>query len=210
LFAGDKAVVVCAGMGKEAARRATEAVLQRIRPELIVSAGFARVLTSDQRVAEIVVPAEVFEVATKESFPTLFGSGQLWTSFQVVEDSSPPAGIKLFDCRGVDMEAAGVAEVAAAHGVPFIAVKSISDEAHFKMPPVAQFIRPDGGFQTAAFLFHVGMRPRTWPGVVALAINSNLAAEKLCGALRSLIDSRTIQGFDLNVELARVGAEVAH
>ena len=107
------------------------------------------------------------------------------------------------------MEAAGVAEAAAAHNVPFVAIKSISDEAQFKMPPVGKFISADGAFRTAAFAMHVALRPRTWGAVAALAANSSLAAEKLCTALRSLIEYKTVQGYDLQVELAKIGVEVA-
>ena len=204
LYTSDSAAAVCAGMGAGAARRATEAVLARMTPSLVISAGFARALISDLRVGDIVIPAEVVDLEKKKSFPTLFGAGQLWTSSQVVENSAPPEGLQLGECKGVDMEAAGVAEVAAARGLPFVAIKAISDEADFKMPPVGAFIREDGGFRTAAFLLHISVRPRTWQSVAALAINSSLAAEKLCRALQSFIEHQTFQGYDLNRELARL------
>ena len=204
LYTSEKAVVVCGGMGAEAARRATQALLSRTKPSILVSAGFARALWSDLRVGDIVIPAEVYHVARKQSYPTLFGEGQLWTSPMVVESPEVPAGFKLGQCKGVDMEAAAVAEVATGVGIPFVAVKAVSDEALFRMPPMNEFIDRDGGFRTGAFLLHVLFRPRTWRSVVALAHNSSQAASKLCGALRSLIEHQTVQGYDLNVELAKV------
>jgi adenosylhomocysteine nucleosidase len=204
LYTTESAAVVCGGMGFEAARSATEAMLERIAPALLISAGFARAMISDLRVGDIVIPAEVFDMAKKKSFPSLFGTGQLWTSSQVIENSASPTGLPLGECKAMDMEAAGVADAAKAHDIPFIAVKAISDEAHFKMPPLGAFIRADGGFRTARFLLHIAVRPGTWRPVAALAINSNLAAGKLCRALESLIEYGTFQGYDLNVELTRV------
>ena len=204
LHSSEKAVVVCAGMGAAAARRAAGALLERITPSLIISAGFARALVSDLHVGDVIIPAEVLGIATKKSYATLFGAGQLWTSDKVVENSDVPSELRLFEGKGVDMEAAGVAEVAAERRIPFIAVKAISDELTFVMPPVGRFIRQDGGFRTAPFLRYVSVRPKIWRSVVALAINSSTAATRLCSALGSLVEHRTVQGYDLNVELARL------
>ena len=61
----------------------------------------------------------------------------------------------------VDMEAAAVAQVARERGLEFAAVKSISDEADFEMPPMNRFI-DDGKFDTRRFLVYVALHPRWW------------------------------------------------
>ena len=49
------------------------------------------------------------------------------------------------------MEAAAVAAVAQERGIEFAAVKAISDELDFVMPPVGRFVDADGKFETARF-----------------------------------------------------------
>ena len=46
------------------------------------------------------------------------------------------------------MEAAAVAKGAEARGLPFAAVKVISDELAFPMPPMERFVAGDGSFQS--------------------------------------------------------------
>ena len=48
----------------------------------------------------------------------------------------------------VDMEGAAVAQVAKEHGLEFAAVKAISDDADFPMPPLNRFIDENGKFAT--------------------------------------------------------------
>ncbi len=62
----------------------------------------------------------------------------------------------------VDMEAAAVAQVAEARGLKFAALKAISDEAAFVMPPLDRFIDENGRFATGSFLMYVALRPRWW------------------------------------------------
>src|SRR5258707_6852349 len=65
----------------------------------------------------------------------------------------------LFRSSIVDMEAAAVAQGAETRGVSFGALKVVSDEAAFAMPPVHGFVAPDGKFRTASFAAHVAIRP---------------------------------------------------
>jgi adenosylhomocysteine nucleosidase len=89
-----------------------------------------------------------------------------------------------FAAQAVDMEAAAVAEVAREHGLEFRAVKAISEDAGFPLPPLGRFLREDGGFYTLAFVAHVLARPRLWRAVGELRRNTGLAAAALRGGLR--------------------------
>ena len=51
----------------------------------------------------------------------------------------------------VDMEAAAVAQVAKERALEFAAMKAISDDAEFAMPPLTRFIDENGKFATGAF-----------------------------------------------------------
>jgi adenosylhomocysteine nucleosidase len=87
----------------------------------------------------------------------------------------------------VDMEAAAVARVAEQHGIAFKAVKAISDELQFPMPPVSGFVTPQGRLRTAAFAGHVAVRPKWWLPTLRLAVNGRLASKNLSAALEHLI-----------------------
>ncbi len=55
------AVVVCGGIGPEAARRAAEAAVVKYSPEVIISAGIAGALVPELRVGETIFPALIID-----------------------------------------------------------------------------------------------------------------------------------------------------
>jgi hypothetical protein len=89
------------------------------------------------------------------------------------------------------MEAAAVAAVAYERGIEFAAIKSISDELDFAMPPVAEFVDQSGRFETVRFAAYIALRPRWWSAVRHLNANSHIAALNLSEALKHLIDQRS-------------------
>ena len=98
---------------------------------------------------------------------------------------------KSYGAQAVDMEAAAVARAAQVHGLPFIAIKSISDEYNFDLPDMSPFIR-DGKFQTPRFAGHLALRPWLWLSVYRLARNTRIASENLCAWLRESALTNTI------------------
>src|SRR5579864_8592098 len=60
-FEKDNAVVICGGVGAEAARRAAEAVISVYMPVVVYSVGFAGALQSSLRVGDIVVARRVVD-----------------------------------------------------------------------------------------------------------------------------------------------------
>ena len=58
-FESNHLVLVCGGIGSEAARRAAEAVIAIYAPELIISAGFAGALDRSLRVGDSFVPRHI-------------------------------------------------------------------------------------------------------------------------------------------------------
>jgi adenosylhomocysteine nucleosidase len=76
----------------------------------------------------------------------------------------------------VDMEAAGVARLAAMRGIPFYCVKGVSDGLHDKLPDFNRFISTGGQFQLVRFVLFVLIRPWHWPGLMRMGENSRKAA----------------------------------
>src|SRR5216684_1858067 len=60
-YEGEHAVVVCGGIGAEAARQAADAAIAHYSPELIISAGIAGALVSDLHVGDTIFPTTVID-----------------------------------------------------------------------------------------------------------------------------------------------------
>jgi adenosylhomocysteine nucleosidase len=177
-------VLVCGGIGAEAARRAAEAVIAIYAPALIYSAGFAGALDPGLKVGDIVQPQRVVNAGDGSRIDLGRGEGTL-VSFGSV--ATPEQKVKLRDSFGalaVDMEAAAVARAAEARGVRFAVVKVISDEFDFDLPSTERFVDGNGKFLEMRFAWFAAARPRLWLQVARLARNSNRAARVLCDWLR--------------------------
>ena len=184
-FESGNAVVVCGGMGFEAARRATEAIVALYRPSIILSVGFAGALEKKLRVGDLIQPRYVVDARDGSRTDTGSGTGVLISSPAVADAEQKSKLAKSYGAQAVDMEAAAVAKGAEARGLRFAAIKAISDEVGFAMPPMDRFIAADGGFRARSFAFYAASRPFIWPDVLRLAQNSAKAARALSAMLQS-------------------------
>jgi adenosylhomocysteine nucleosidase len=179
-FESEHYVAVCGGVGPEAARRAAEAVVSLYRPSLVQSVGFAGALDNTLQVGHVLEVRHVIDASDGSSTDTGSGSGVL-VSFSSVAGQKQKAKLaKAYRAQAVDMEAAAVARSAEAHGLRFAAIKVISDEAGFPMPPMARFVHADGSFQAGSFAMYTALRPWLWGTVFRLARNSAKASQLLC------------------------------
>jgi adenosylhomocysteine nucleosidase len=179
-FENERAVLVCGGMGQEAARRATEAIINLYAPVLVQSAGFAGALDPTLKVGTVLTPICVIDA--KDGSRIEAGVGY-WVLVSVDQPASVKQKAKLaqaYWAHAVDMEAAAVARAAQAHDITFVGLKVISDEADFEIPPMERFIGRDGQLRTAPFLAYVAVRPWLWLRIFQLASNSSTAAAALC------------------------------
>jgi adenosylhomocysteine nucleosidase len=189
-------VLVCGGIGAEAARRAAEAVIAIFAPKMVYSAGFAGALDRGLKVGDIVQPRRVVNAGDGSSVDLYRGKPDrgnpdcgdgVLVSFGAV--ASPAQKAKLRDSFGaqvVDMEAAAVARAAEARGVEFAVVKVISDEFDFSFPSMERFVDSNGRFLERRFAWFAAVRPWLWPQVARLARNSNRASRALCDWLRKM------------------------
>jgi adenosylhomocysteine nucleosidase len=184
-FESERMVVVCAGMGAEFARRATEAIIQLYRPELLISTGFAGATTRDLKVGAVVVPRRIIDISDGSRFDLAAGEGVL-VSFNAVAHREQKMGLaKAYGAVAVDMEAAAAARGAEARGIPFRAVKGISDELDFQLPPLNRFIGADGQFAYLRLAIFAIFRPWLWMSFIVLGLNSWKASQALCRSLAS-------------------------
>lgn len=185
-FEKDEFVLVCGGIGAEAARRAAEAVIAIYTPKVIYSVGFAGALDPNLKVGSIIRPRQVVNAGDGSSLNLNCGEGVL-VSFGSVASPEQKASLRdSFQAQAVDMEAAAVARAAEVRGVEFAVVKVTSDEFDFRFPSTERFVDSNGQFLEGRFAWFAAWRPWLWPRVLQLARNSNRASRALCDWLRKI------------------------
>jgi hypothetical protein len=171
------------GMGYRSAAAAAERILRR-RPALLVSTGFCGALAPDLRAGDVVVATEVLDVASGERLPVSAEATAAVPGRRGVIATSPhpltdPASRRDVPGAAVDMESAALARAAAAAGVPFAAVRAVSDAVGDRVPPALAALGDAPPLRAATRL-----RPRDVPALLGLARGALLAARSLRGAVR--------------------------
>ena len=188
LFELPKALVAVGGIGEKCARHAAEVVIEHAQPRLLVSAGMAGAISPQLKVGDVGRIREVVDVASGDHYLTRGGEWVLATSQDVSDATEKQSLLTKYHADVVDMEGAAVAQVAKERGLEFAAVKAISDDASFVMPPMNLFIDSKGRFQTRQFLFYVALHPKWWAALGKIRKNSSIASVNLCSAVAHLTE----------------------
>src|SRR5260370_10672455 len=159
LFEDGQAVLICAGIGPEAARRATEAVIQEVHRVRVISVGFAGALDGSLQVGQVLEPRTVINAADGVRREVGSGEGILVSSSTAAGKEQKIRLTKAYGASAVDMEAAAVAQGAQARGVEFGALKAISDAADSRLPAMDRFVAEDGRFRSVRGSCHVALPP---------------------------------------------------
>jgi len=186
-----EAVVVCGGIGPEAARRAAEAVIVLYSPDVLYSVGYAGALDPTLKVADVLTPAHVINGSDGSRVDVSKGQGTLLSLTAVASIAQKSRLRESYGAQAIDMEASAVARAAEARGVGFRAIKVISDEFNFELPTDGRFVDAEGRFHQGRFALHVLVRPWLWLPLVHLASNSAHATRALCSELRDILAEAT-------------------
>jgi hypothetical protein len=193
IFENEHAIVACGGIGGISARIATDAVWRHTNGSIamFVSAGLAGALVPELKVGDIFEPASIVGDSDNNTIETARGKGKLVSAGAIAGIEHKRIFASNYQAQAVDMEAFAVADVARVYNVPCIAVKVISDEYDFPMPPMGRFVGDSGEFKTASFVGYTAVRPWLWPTVIKLGTNSSLAIDRLCEALENRIEQHS-------------------
>jgi adenosylhomocysteine nucleosidase len=192
-FETDCCVAVCGGIGQEAARRATAAIIALTRPTRILSVGFAGALQENLKVGQVFEIRQLIDARDGSRNEIGLGDGVLISFASVAGEEQKKKLGTAYQAQVVDMEAAGVARAADAAGIQFGAVKVVSDELGFPMLPMDRFIDPNGGFHSGRFAVYAAVRPWLWGRVFQLARDSSRAAQFLSRYLQKQINVASLQ-----------------
>jgi adenosylhomocysteine nucleosidase len=132
------------------------------------------------------------EVGHPESSQVGHPSVLLVTSSKVADHAEKQRLAASYGAGLVDMEAAAVARLAEARGIPFACCKGVSDGFTDQLPDFNRFISENGKFQLFRFIVFVLVRPSHWPALIRMGENSKKAAQ---GIGESLLDILDEEGF---------------
>jgi adenosylhomocysteine nucleosidase len=166
-------IAAFAGIGEVAAQRALAEVERNGPVDAVISTGWAGALSEEFEVGRAYGVSGVACARTGERFPaaTPGAACLLVTSDRVAGREEKRRLREAFGAGLVDMEAAGLARLAAERRIPFHCVKGVSDGPADRLPDLNAFIAADGRFQVIRFAFFAVLRPWHWPALARLREN---------------------------------------
>lgn len=199
---GHDIVLIESGMGMLNAGWAATALAAE-QPDLMISAGFGGAVLPGLSVGDAVVAEQVlhwdgggFEEVVIGFYGRNAVAAELslsrgaFITCDIIQDKRSLASLLPTGTANplLEMESAAIARVAAAHGIPFLGVRTISDPWDEELDfTIDEFCDDTMRIRPAKVLATILNRPRIIPQLIRLARNSRLAAAGLATALRRLL-----------------------
>ena len=196
----DGTLVAVSGMGSAAAVGAAGALVDAGATAL-VSWGLAGGLDPGLQAGTICLPSMVVsrdgatfatdlhwrEILTAAiSRRLIIVSGKLLTSAVAIEDvAAKAAAFGETGAVAVDMESAGVAQIAVVNKLPFVAVRAIVDTAGDTLPGAAMAAGAEGRVRLARLILGIASSPREIAPLMRLAMRYRAATRALCAVART-------------------------
>jgi adenosylhomocysteine nucleosidase len=73
-------------------------------------------------------------------------------------------------------------------GIPFYAIKAISDPLDAKLPDFNRFLSSQGQFQAFRFGIYAALRPWYWPSLARMGENSRKASQSIADSLSNFLN----------------------
>jgi adenosylhomocysteine nucleosidase len=206
----EAAVVALSGMGPAAAHRAAETLISRCRPRLLVSMGFGGALAPGLAAGDVVL-GETFWHYNPDTQELNAGAGppapqpllqllqalettgltsvsaSLVTTTRIIHKKDQGEPLTALPHPVLDLETGVLAELAAAHNLPFLSLRAITDTAGQEIP---EFLRaagdPDATVGVRAALKWLAQDFSRIQDLVRLWRTSRRAAQALSKALMIL------------------------
>jgi adenosylhomocysteine nucleosidase len=191
---GAGSLLALSGIGRAAAAAAAQALVDA-GVSALMTFGMAGGLDPALKPGSVVIPREVIspdgtryaacrawreQVAAAVSALRAVSEGNLLTSTQAIETpADKAAAFHTTGAAAVDMESAAVAEIAAKHNLPFIAVRVIVDTAADMLPRAVVAASRAGKVQLARLIGGLILAPREIASMIRLAQRYRIAMRSL-------------------------------
>lgn len=175
--------------------RAADLLEQRLsknKPQLVISAGFAGGLQPGIRTGDLVLGRNYSDsrILSHLNLDTHWKVGDVVTESAIIERRADKSRLGRFTgALAGDLETAHFARVCAAHGVPMLSVRCISDGPEDDMPvPARVLLNPETGRPEPFKLFrHLMAHPSSVRGFNQLLKNAKTAQTQLAAGLDELL-----------------------
>lgn len=160
-------VVGVSGVGLNAARKAAKRLLE-LRPSFVVAAGFCGALNPSLKVGDVVKSPHILTVD------------------HLVSDPAEKCRLSASH-DAVDMESAAVEAVCAEAGIPFLAVRAVSDTADTALSPELVRLLSGGHVSVWRACAALVRKPSLLSEFLRLGRDTSFAARKLADELQSVV-----------------------
>ena len=191
---GEGSLLAISGIGRVAAAAAAQALVDA-GVSALMTFGMAGGLDPKLKPGSVVIPCELLSIdgaryaashAWREQVTAAVSplcavtEGNLLTSAHAIETpADKSAAFRNTGAVAVDMESAAVAEIAANHSLPFIAVRVIVDTAYDMLPRAVVAASRAGRVQFARLIGGLILAPREIPSLLRLAQRYRIAMHSL-------------------------------
>jgi adenosylhomocysteine nucleosidase len=201
-------ILIISGMGMSKAQYATSSLLTITNPDLLISFGIAGAVKDDLNIGDIVIPRNtclLTEGVPGQIYPITSLSKEAWNA---MEHSLQPEGIRIFSGTAVttngsqvakqewfeidnpilEMETAGISQVANKMNTPFLSIRSISDGPRSPIPfDLEAILDGNANIQIGRLLKLVLRRPKILFQSRQLINNSRKAANFAARAVLAIL-----------------------
>ena len=178
-------------MGAAAAARAGAAIAGG-RPRALLAVGFCGALDPGLAVGDLVAAERVVDEASGEAFAADAGllaraPGRRGVLVSARRIARTPAERARLDGTAVDLESAALARAARDAGVPFLALRAVTDTTRHRLPDFERMTAGTDALRPWHAVTYFVLRPLELPRLVRLGPASRRAGRALAGGLGALL-----------------------
>jgi adenosylhomocysteine nucleosidase len=200
-------IVVLTGMGRENVEKAVKYTIKEYNPDFAFSVGFGGALYAGAVIGEIIWGSRIFLVQeniietlelsharnTVREFPcnTVIREGSILTLEKWMKKTDIKKILSYeFSFPVCDMETFFLAKCAIEKGLPFVAIRSVTDLIDEEIPQEFLSVTDEhGAYRFSRALKLILGKPRLMKDIVKVGRNSRIASNNLWCAIRSLIET---------------------
>ena len=207
---GRNIVLVRTGVGRKRAQNATQQVIDKFNPEVIISMGYAGALTEVLNVGDLFVANTILSPESdSNSFEMDDPKNLKW--LELAKKTPPPENVKLkigrlitvdmvvhtpkakkelgsrFRAEAVEMETLEIALLARVNKIAFISIRGISDAVNHELIDCSSFLGSDGELSKLRAGWYVLTHPKSLKNAFSLRSNTQIATQNLTDFISRLI-----------------------
>jgi len=211
-YQGRNIVLVRTGVGRKRAQNATQQVIDKFNPEVIISMGYAGALTEGLNVGDMFVASTILSPESDStSFEMDDPKNLKW--LELAKKTPPPENVKLkigrlitvdmvvhtpkakkelgsrFRAEAVEMETLEIALLTRVNQIAFISIRGISDAVNHELIDCSSFLGSDGELSKLRAGWYVLTHPKSLKNAFSLRSNTQIATQNLTDFISRLIST---------------------